>query len=223
MALLTAAARVLERASQPEAVITADRLSVTTSFVRAAERGDVAKARGEAGRYAFIRTTSGTDLQKDNLRGASGIITLKNHAVLLAQQLHQETADELSSRRDELGETGYMNATKNLWRRLRRLKPESIVALNAVASEDRSDVTTEPSEMASKLAAHWATVFSAKPIDADLLRIWLDDEFPNSDVDKWKLPEADADCWKLLQSHVDKAIRLSNDSGPGPDTIPYRA
>ncbi len=222
-AFLSAAARVLERASQPAATRTEDKLAVTMAFVRAAERGDLQRARGEAARYEHIRTVLGAALSSETLKGHRSLDVLKEHAVSLAHALHQERATELDSVRDEMGEHGYRNATTNLWRRIQRLNPDKCMTLNAVSNPDRTEVTTEPCEMAEKLAAHWAAVFARQPIDMDLLMEWLAAEYPEHRSAELRLPGASDMRWKLTQGHVDKSVRLSNDSAPGPDGIPYRA
>ena len=122
-----------------------------------------------------------------------------------------------------MGEFSFHNAMKKSRRRIQRLKPDAVIALNAVANIDRSDVTTLPAEMAERLCSHWSAVFADKSVDGDLLDRWLDEEFPTTRPECDFLPCTTDSCWKLYMEHIEKAIRLSNDSAPGLDGIPYRA
>ena len=97
--MFSAAARLVARPSQPMATSCEDRLSVTMSFIRAAERHDMHRAREDAGRYKHIRDTIGEVLDRDDIRGNPGLQLLKQHAVVLAQALQQENAARLEERR----------------------------------------------------------------------------------------------------------------------------
>ena len=71
--------------------------------------------------------------------------------------------------------------------------------------------------MGTALRDHWAAVFTKKDIDEDLLRKWTDEDIG---PDKIRAPDY---RWKVRLAHVKKAIKITNNSSPGPDGIPYVA
>ena len=179
-AFISAAARIIERPAQPCAVSIEDRLSVTMAFILAAERKDMVRARDLAGQYQHIPDTFGEALTSDDIRGHGGVGVLKQHVIRLPHALQQETATLLLERRHDMGELLFHNAMKTSRRRIQRLKPDVVIALNAVANIDRSDDTTLPTEMAERFCSHWSIVFADKSVDGDLLDRWLDEEFPTT-------------------------------------------
>ena len=75
--------------------------------------------------------------------------------------------------------------------------------------------------MASVLRGHWRDTFTAKGIDEERLQAWLDGDLtartregPSHDSMK---------RLKVRKRDIKKALKLSNDSAPGPDGIPYGA
>ena len=80
--------------------------------------------------------------------------------------------------------------------------------------------------MARALKEHWERTFAATPIDEEALEHWLHDTLPNKgrgEGNHDSLPPPDSHLWKIRRKDVAKAVRLSNNSAPGPDGIPYLA
>ena len=95
------------------------------------------------------------------------------------------------------------------------------MTLNAVADEE-GNVHTDPKRMAGELGKHWAKTFARRPIDADKLGRWLDEEFMMGGDGK---AMNGLDCtssakWRVRRGDVKRAIRLSGWGAPGPDAIP---
>ena len=70
--------------------------------------------------------------------------------------------------------------------------------------------------MAAHLREHWGTVFQAKPIDSTELGNWLQQTLHPDD-------KMNPQGWRINKGHVLRAIKITNDSAPGPDGIPYAA
>eukprot|EP00972_Heterocapsa_arctica_P001804 258646-Heterocapsa_arctica.AAC.1 len=84
--------------------------------------------------------------------------------------------------------------------------------------------------MAELIKEHWSATFSKKDVDfKDLDTWWKEDSYSfNTDgaipPPREPAPPLTPDpTWALTVEHVEKAIRYSNDSSPGPDGIPYKA
>jgi len=75
--------------------------------------------------------------------------------------------------------------------------------------------------MADVLRRHWASVFSARGVDLDLLRKWVADDIAARKVEN-NLQEAMRGA-QIERKHVATAVSRSNDSAPGPDGVPYLA
>jgi hypothetical protein len=102
--------------------------------------------------------------------------------------------------------------------------------LNLLAKNVGDNPTNDGGEMASLLKDHWGKTFSKKEVDfKDLDAWWQEDGYsfrdnladPPPDSPP-TLPTPDP-AWTLTVDHVERAIRYSNDSSPGPDGIPYKA
>eukprot|EP00972_Heterocapsa_arctica_P070911 10477280-Heterocapsa_arctica.AAC.1 len=84
--------------------------------------------------------------------------------------------------------------------------------------------------MAELLKEHWSATFSNKDVDfKDIDSWWKEDGYsftkdgPNPSLQDPAPPPIPNHTWALTVEHVEKAIRYSNDSSPGPDGIPYTA
>eukprot|EP00972_Heterocapsa_arctica_P006805 994235-Heterocapsa_arctica.AAC.1 len=84
--------------------------------------------------------------------------------------------------------------------------------------------------MAAFLKELWGATFSKKDVDfKDLDTWWKEDSYSfTSGADKPTVrdttpPLTPDPTWALTVEHVERAIRYSNDSSPGPDGIPYKA
>jgi hypothetical protein len=74
--------------------------------------------------------------------------------------------------------------------------------------------------MANALRKHWAKVFSSKAVSGQrILDEWMDRH-------PYGLPrtkDSHNEDWKVNLDHVELVVKLSNNSSPGPDGIPYAA
>jgi hypothetical protein len=69
-------------------------------------------------------------------------------------------------------------------------------------------------EIADELASFWSKVFSGGDINTDILGSWLRED-PSLDLAMAQ--------WNVTLDHIISAIKLSNNSSPGPDRVPYSA
>ena len=95
--------------------------------------------------------------------------------------------------------------------------PGCSAGINAMADET-GEITTDPVRIAKLLKDHWSGVFKKNPIDEEKLTTWLREEFGAHGSEG--LPSARA--WNLKRKHISKALRISGNSAPDRDKIPYR-
>ncbi len=115
---------------------------------------------------------------------------------------------------------GKSNRKKKGHRLLHRLAPGKSNSLGGV--RDRNDnVATSPPHMAKILGNHWSEVFQTRGINQERLNAWLEED-KNVRRDEGPSHAAIRNI-KLRRRDVKKAIKLSNNSAPGPDGIPYGA
>ena len=75
--------------------------------------------------------------------------------------------------------------------------------------------------MAATLRSHWSKAFRAIGIDPSLLHDWLEEDYDHKPFkDTTPFPE---DRFRLNKPHINRAIKHSNNSAPGPDGIPFLA
>ena len=77
--------------------------------------------------------------------------------------------------------------------------------------------------MAKILEEHWQATFTKQHTWKKKREVWLKEEGERKNSLKQMLEKIDPDRWEVKQEHVDKAIRISGNSAPGPDGIPYTA
>ena len=97
--------------------------------------------------------------------------SIRDHAVELAKA---EITDELKNlESDDLDPNGpeRKQAKEQIMLRLRRMQPGSTATLKAIRCKDGS-VTLDQTKMAAELAEHWAQVFTARPVNLELLAEW---------------------------------------------------
>ena len=70
---------------------------------------------------------------------------------------------------------------------------------------------------------HWSQTFAGEQVDRGILSDWLHHTLPHGGTGRDGLPLPPADVWRIRRHDVAKAVRLSGDSAPGPDGIPYKA
>eukprot|EP00972_Heterocapsa_arctica_P081877 12066468-Heterocapsa_arctica.AAC.1 len=103
-------------------------------------------------------------------------------------------------------------------------------SLNLLAKRVGENPTSDGKEMAALLKYHWGDTFAKKDVDfKDLDTWWKDDgySFKPEVIDPPPVtaaaPQTPDRAWTLTVEHVERAIRYSNDSSPGPDGIPCKA
>ena len=136
----------------------------------------------------------------------------REHALALldeAATLAAEGQTELAKRRRARGA-----------RVLYRMAPGSCAKIGAIQTEEGT-IVSDPQHMADVLRRHWASVFSARGVDLDLLRQWVADDIAARRVGS-NLQEAMKGA-QIERQHVATAVSRSNDSAPGPDGAPYLA
>ena len=111
---------------------------------------------------------------------------------------------------------------QNITGKLRRIRPGAATSLSAVQATD-GQVLIDPDSMAAELQRHWSQTFAGEPIDHAALSIWLRHTLPDGGTGRDGSPLPSADVWRIRRHDVAKAVRLSGNSAPGPDGIPYLA
>ncbi len=197
----------------------ADQLGVVMRYLRAAEKGALSTISQCLMRYPHICTLVSNPY---NLAGnlAISLRPLKDHAVDLARDLALE---QLQSAQDESVNLNSFEASrrkKKGARLLHKLAPGKCGAIGALIDE-RGRFLTDPQAMANFLRHHWANVFRARDIDQDRLQTWLEED--EQDRAQQGPSHEALRGLRLRRRDIRKAIKLSNNSAPGPDGIPYGA
>ena len=207
-----------QRHRPPEALSQEDRLGVVMRFLRAAESGVAGVISDCIERYPAI--SQYVDNPYASHHHPNGLRALRDHAVDLARghALHElERAQQLTKEGDQ--EHG-ARVKKKATRLLYRLLPggsSSIKALNHPSGE----YLTDPSSMADVLRDHWAAVFQARGVREELLDSWLQDDLAHREAHGPL--HSSLQHVRMTKRHIERAVRCSNNSSPGPDGIPYEA
>ena len=83
-----------------------------------------------------------------------------------------------------------------------------------IALAHHNSLATQPEDVAYGLADHWAPVFSARPIDQNMLDWWMA---------RIKVPEVQHIRWKITFAEFQEFIGHLRDSAAGPDGLVYGA
>jgi len=186
------------------------------TFLRAAENINLKTMKKCADAYPYLKSLCNPD--NLNIRISNDFLQIKEHAVELARNAITSELTALQGNAELLDPQVKARKKENILTRIKRLLPGSLGGLNAMRNE-AGEITTDPKAIASILDLHWSKVFSKRGIDDVLLQQWLREEF--GEVGEAGLPEASR--WKVTRKHIAKAIRMSGNSPPGPDKIPYKA
>ena len=153
-----------------------------------------------------------------------GLDKVRQHALELSRKTVVDELQQLHAQGPHLDELQRTMRRHNIQTRLKRLVPGTTTALKAMRSSD-GVVTTEPCEMAATLRDHWGSTFAARQIDEKRLLTWLREVFPEGGSGRTVpgLPKPASTDWQVTREDVEKAIKTSTDSMPGPDGIPYLA
>ena len=201
-----------------EATETSDKLGLVMKFLRSAEKQSLTAMSQCLTRYPLIASLV------DNPYDLTGNLTinhraLRDHAVELARNLALEQIGS-AQEEEELGQFEATKRRKNGTRLLHKLSPGKCGAIGAIVDKG-GKFLTDPQEMSNHLRKHWTEVFQAKGINQEKLQEWLDEDKAQRDVvGPTHEPVAGL---RLRRRAIKKALKLSNNSAPGPDGIPYGA
>ena len=201
------------------ATATSDKLGTVMKFLRAAEKESLSTISQCLMRYPHIAALVANPYElSGNLAVAHR--SLRDHAVDLARTL---ALDQIRSAQEAAEELGQFEATKKRKkgsRLLHKLAPGKCGAIGAVI-DSRGKFLTDPQEMANHLRQHWLEVFRAKGVSQDRLHAWLDED---ATVRSQHGPVHDTVAnLRLKRRAIRRALKMSNNSAPGPDGIPYGA
>ena len=201
-----------------EAFTLEDRLGITLRFLRALEVGRLGSVSSCLLHYPKLK-----DLVRNPYLKWGGDPSswrrVQDHALELARD---HALDELGKLHRDLPGLSESEASvrrkKNLLL-IHRLAPGRGASVQAVR-DDHGDVQTSAHGMAGALRAHWEKVFCKKNTCRATRQRWIDEDVrfrPQSSQ------SAQDSIWNLTQADVERALRRSGNSSPGPDGIPFSA
>ena len=204
-----------QEGSAPSSTEPEDRLGLTMAYLRAVEDLHIDRARRLAQAYPHLRTLVDPDALAAHEH--AGLRLIRDHAVELARE--QLTADLRSFHQEEanLSEHARRIRRQHFSARILRLRLGTGSMLQAVESAT-GQVHTNPEDMAADLSSHWSHVFTARPASQSHIDEWLGRFLPAANFDS--LPKS---AWRVRRRDIEKAVRHSGNSAPGPDGIPYSA
>ncbi|CAK0818456.1 unnamed protein product, partial [Prorocentrum cordatum] len=224
-AAIRAVARRLaaDHAALPAAESKEDRLGIVLKLIRSMECGLPGEVSKCLVRYPALRE------KVPNPCDFSGNLTvrlreLRQHAAELARdhaldELATATvSEEERTRLDESSLDRALRTRKRGARLLHRLAPGRTVGIGAVA-DDRGNVLTNADDMVGELRSHWQRVFQRKGHDSQLLREWLEEDQRARPPGCGFL--ALPDDLRLTRRHMRRALRITGNTSPGPDGIPF--
>ncbi|CAK0888681.1 unnamed protein product [Prorocentrum cordatum] len=198
----------------PQAETSEDRLGAAIRCPRAAETGrPLAVERAIRECPEISRRASVSDL----IRGsADAVERLQDFIVELARADIAQDVDGLRKDLPLLSDSAAAARREGIAAKIRRLKPGGSAQVRAVRHWGGS-IAASPESIAAALAAHWRHVFSGQDIDPTVLSNWLAEAAP-----AWArgpLPQAEA-SWAVTRADVAWAVRVAQNSAPGPDGMP---
>ena len=227
-----------------------DKLSCTLSFVRAAQAVNLDKMYRKYLEYPHIATF--VNPKNPNACFTDGFRALLDHAVSLARQSITEELGDMRKQRDE-GNHDYKTTIRktNVLSRLKRIMPGSCTTVGALETAT-GEYATDPTAIGKELSSHWAKTFQKQPINQHLLQEWLRSlpafsqtphqpataagrETRRGDAHqgtggphrrarphRTPLPSHERH-WCIRKTDIERAIRHSGNSAPGPDGVPFQA
>ena len=203
-----------------------DRLGTTMRFLRALEN----QATGTITRCLHLYPAL-AELVETPYEFGGNLTTrlrrLRDHAIELARQHALDELGKATTAAKGGDVERAARAKKKYSHILYKLMPGRGGAVQAVQKKN-GELATDADDMAATLRTHWSEVFTAKGVDTQLLRTWLDDdraarEETSSSSSSGAPSHQVLRDLRITKRHVQKAIGTSKDSAPGPDGIPYRA
>ena len=222
------------------------------AFIRAAEKVNLGRMRTCALACpticSYVNPADPEARSKDGmhqLRNFAVQLSRKEIAEEVLEIQEEDAADENPLGEEEKDEREFKRNKKKqtIVAKLKRLLPGQPNTLGAIRQEDGT-VTNEPEKMAEALCKHWRKVFSKKSINQELLVKWfeflrdsraaetslpVDHKLPDKGdaMGSTRLPRRalprDPAAWTPRRKDMVKALRLSGNSSPGPDGIPFSA
>ncbi len=215
---------VTEAMAEEKVEITAnsveDKLGWTIRFLRAAEEASLGRMARCAAAYPFLSELVACD--DVNLRAGTSLNRVRDHALQLARE---GISEDLKALADDQGKDPQYQARRkeHILTRLKRLLPGASLGLNAICTAS-GEVTADPAEMANSLKDHWSQVFTRRDIDTAQLRTWLEEIYPAGGRNGVRgLPSRSSAKWHVRKKDVASAVKMSGNTMPGPDRIPYKA
>ena len=145
---------------------------------------------------------------------------LKDHVVELARMQAMEDIDTAAQVEAQGDNTRATHIRQRATRLLYKLAPGRSGAIGAIKCGSGA-LAADSANMAKVLRQHWQDVFSARGVDEERLRAWIDEDLELR-RDRGEMQEAMQHV-RLQREQAEAAIRHSNNSSPGPDGIPYAA
>lgn len=217
-----AAGLAADQSALPPAESQEDRLGTTMKLIRAVECGLPGEVSKCLVRYPRLRELIGNPYDfAGNL--SIRLRELRQHAVELARdhaldELAAASADGQGELQEEEGHRARRTRQRGA-RLIHRLAPGRSAGIAAVA-DARGEVQTCAPAMAAALRSHWRGVFAARGHDAGLLGSWIAEE-QASRTEENRLLALPAGL-RLRRRHIRRAIKLTGNTSPGPDGIPFR-
>ena len=197
-----------------------DQIGLTMRFLRAVEQHKWGHARKIAEAYPIL--AEHVDVHGPALHMDPGLAWIRDHAKELSRASLLDEMRVLQKQQPSLPEAQRSARRQHIMGKLRRIRPGASTSLAAVQAED-GQVHTDPESMTAELQKHWAQTFAGEQVDRGVFSDWLHHTLPHGGTGRDGLPLPPADVWRIRRHDVAKAVRLSGDSAPGPDGIPYKA
>ena len=223
-----------EKATTPAKLKASEKMAWAMRYIRAVERGDWRRAAEARETFPAIGGKIGGHADGEvRSRNLEGVV----HAWILelAKDTITEEIEEVRKMQAAGDECGVKRGKENIIRRLKRLHGGATGAIKAMRSKG-GDIRTDTGGMIEIMQEHWADVFKKQGIDENLLESWLKQMYPkagNEDLSRkrkaegeqhWTkgLPPAGSDRWEIRKSDLERSIRQSKNSAPGPDGLPHK-
>jgi hypothetical protein len=223
-----------EKAAAPVKLKAADKLAWAMRYIRAVEKGDWRRTAEARAAFPAISAKVGghsdKDVQSQNLE-----VGVHTWILELAKDTITEEIEEVKQMQAQGDECGAKRGKENIIRKLKRLHGGTTGAIKAMKSS-AGDIRTDAKGMIEVLQEHWSEVFQKRGVEEDLLEDWLKEMYPLDVRDElqrkrssgggqhWSkgLPPEGSGQWDTRRGDLEKAIKQSKNSAPGPDGIPHK-
>jgi hypothetical protein len=223
-----------EKAATPVKLTAADKLAWAMRYIRAVEKGDWRRTAEARENFSIIDTKVGG--HKDNeVLNKNLEVGIHSWILELAKDTITEEMEEVKQMQAQGDECGAKRGRENIIRKLKRLHGGTTGTIKAMRSS-AGDIRTDTKGMIEVMQEHWAEVFQKQGVDEDLLEEWLKEMYPQSGRNEqqrkrnaegevhWSkgLPPVDSGQWVIRKVDLERAVKQSKNSAPGPDGIPHK-